>query len=111
MQIQIIRRTFHTILSYFFYGDYVNMSQILDVVIRYINEDGIEEKAILTIDENGDFLVKPYSDSTSTPSPASMIESEKKETIPAVSLVIDPVEKLVKQINDALTQLAISTSQ
>lgn len=90
--------------------DDLGNNTLLDVVVRYKNGEGNEEKAIVTIDENGVVHVKPFSESEPCDCPTNL-ESEKKETESAsISPVTkDPLEQLAEQIQKVLTEL--STSQ
>jgi len=79
--------------------------KFVNAIVRYIDEKGNIQGAIVTIDKNGVVHVKPFSESEPCDCPTNP-ESEKKETAPTVSLVIDPLESLTKQIQKVLTELS-----
>jgi hypothetical protein len=88
--------------------DDLGNNTLLDVVVRYKNGEGNEEKAIVTIDENDVVHVKPFSEYEPCDCPTNPKETESVLISPMTK---DPLEQLAEQIQDAITQLSPPTPQ
>jgi hypothetical protein len=84
-------------------------NNFVNAIVRYIDEEGNRQEAIVTIGKNHVVHVKPFSGSKPCDSPTNPAKIVESGTI--LQVTKDPLEQLAEQIQVAINQLSPPTSQ